>query len=338
MDKVSIFVVYYNSTKISDLVTESLKSLKDLDYPNYEVILVDNGSTDSTLKLLKEKSPSFFKVVRSEKNLYFGGGNNLAMKYSSKEAKWFYTVNPDAIPYSTSLKDLMERMEGERNVIASQGMILTDKKKIDTGRFVSDAGSVIRLHNWLDPKKEYFVTYATGAMMLLRSDVYRRRGFIFHEVPLLYFDSNILGIEAYNMGFKVRYYPIETGYHKGRGNTPIDISEFFITASTILFILETNSKFSKFLRLQEFSNIVKENIRSYVQKKKMASAQRILKAYELAFRLHKSLKLGLSIYKAPHIEFPFSFFFMDMFSSSIRKKILGDLNKSRLVIPSWINE
>ncbi|WP_443296130.1 glycosyltransferase [Stygiolobus sp. CP8521M] len=64
-----IFIVYYNSEKEGSLLYEHVKALKNLDYPDYEVIMVDNASSDNTFKILSNliSSDSRFKLIRSEK-------------------------------------------------------------------------------------------------------------------------------------------------------------------------------------------------------------------------------------------------------------------------------
>jgi teichuronic acid biosynthesis glycosyltransferase TuaG len=50
--KISIFWLNYNSNSFIDIALESLKGILDLDYSNYELIVVDNGSTDMSLKVI----------------------------------------------------------------------------------------------------------------------------------------------------------------------------------------------------------------------------------------------------------------------------------------------
>lgn len=232
-------------------------------------------------------------------------------------------------------KNLVELMERDTNVGAAQGIIRTDKNGIDTGRFVADNGAVIRLHLVRDPCKESYVTYVTGAMMILRADFRRKRGFIFREVPLLYFDSNVMGLELYANGYTVKYYPIETGYHKGRANTPIDLSDKFIITSLFLFLLmKSNSKFKRYLPLFYYSSYVKEYIRKILGKP-LASPKKIKEACITAKKLARTLDITLDIYSAPHIEVPYRYFILELFSAKIRQKITNDLDMYRqnVIIP-----
>jgi len=80
--RVSIIWLNYSSAKFLGLVLRSLKSLFELDYDNYEVIVVDNGSTDGSFEAIrgfvKRFKPSNIrvKVVRSDRNRGYSGGMN----------------------------------------------------------------------------------------------------------------------------------------------------------------------------------------------------------------------------------------------------------------------
>jgi cellulose synthase/poly-beta-1,6-N-acetylglucosamine synthase-like glycosyltransferase len=58
--------------KAKDLAKENIKALSQLDYPDYEVIMVDDGSSDHTFEFLHENiNDSRFKIIRSDTNTFF---------------------------------------------------------------------------------------------------------------------------------------------------------------------------------------------------------------------------------------------------------------------------
>lgn len=77
--KVTIITLNWNGKK--DTI-ECLESLKQVTYPNYEILLVDNGSTDGSAELFREHYPGI-KIVENEKNLGFTGGCNIGIKKSN---------------------------------------------------------------------------------------------------------------------------------------------------------------------------------------------------------------------------------------------------------------
>jgi GT2 family glycosyltransferase len=80
-DLISIIIVNYNSKKWLKKLFDSLRSQTD---KNFEIILVDNKSQDDSVEFVSENYPEV-KIVISEKNLGFAGGNNLGIKESQGE-------------------------------------------------------------------------------------------------------------------------------------------------------------------------------------------------------------------------------------------------------------
>lgn len=88
---VSIISVNFNA---NDVTEEFLDSIQKLEYPNLEVVVVDNASTENPIPYLSQKFP-FVKFIRSETNLGFAGGNNLGINASNGEYLFF--VNNDTV-------------------------------------------------------------------------------------------------------------------------------------------------------------------------------------------------------------------------------------------------
>ena len=79
---VSIIILNYNKY---ELTIDCLKSLTNQTYKNFEVIIVDNGSKYQFFLNLKKELSNFkdkinINLIRNKKNLYFGAGNNKAIK------------------------------------------------------------------------------------------------------------------------------------------------------------------------------------------------------------------------------------------------------------------
>ena len=69
---ISIILLNWNGKKITE---ECLKSIKKQSFKDYEVVLIDNGSTDGSSSYLKKKFP-FVNLVQNKKNLGYAEGNN----------------------------------------------------------------------------------------------------------------------------------------------------------------------------------------------------------------------------------------------------------------------
>ena len=73
MDKPSVTVIVLNWNG-KDLTIDCINSLKKVNYSNFNILLVDNGSSDGSVELLKEKFPEV-SILSLEKNFGFAGGN-----------------------------------------------------------------------------------------------------------------------------------------------------------------------------------------------------------------------------------------------------------------------
>src|SRR2546430_17157145 len=83
-DDVSVVVVTYDAMPWIDRCVDSVRG--------YETIVVDHGSTDGTLELVRERFPDA-RLVEQE-NRGFGAGNNAGMRVAS--GRYFLLLNPDA--------------------------------------------------------------------------------------------------------------------------------------------------------------------------------------------------------------------------------------------------
>jgi Predicted glycosyltransferases len=136
MVKVSLIWLNYNSLGFMDIALKSIESVLNLDFDDYEVIIVDNASSDGSFerikKFVEEKKPSSVRVkfVRSDVNRGYAGGMNLGWEARDPETKYVAFLNNDLIIKPGSLRKLIERMEGEEELAVVNGLIyLGDGRK-----------------------------------------------------------------------------------------------------------------------------------------------------------------------------------------------------------------
>ncbi|MFT4155795.1 glycosyltransferase family 2 protein [Parafilimonas sp.] len=99
---ISIITINYNN---ADITADLLRSILCLQYANTEVIVVDNASGENPSEKLKSVLPSV-KIILSDKNLGFAGGNNLGIKQAKGDYLFF--VNNDTELTPTILEGLLE--------------------------------------------------------------------------------------------------------------------------------------------------------------------------------------------------------------------------------------
>jgi len=103
--KVVVIVLNWNGKKDT---FECLQSLKHLDYPNYEIIVVDNASTDGSQKFIRKNFPEI-TLIENERNLGFGGGLNVGIEEArNRGANYVLCLNNDVVVDRNFLKELVK--------------------------------------------------------------------------------------------------------------------------------------------------------------------------------------------------------------------------------------
>ena len=197
----SIIIVNYKSR---EKTLNCLKSVKEADWGglSYEIIVVDNASGDD-LSPIASAHPEV-KIIRSEKNLGMGGGNNLGAKNSSGE--FILVLNPDTIVGRDSVKKLYEYLKShnEAGVVGPKLLNSDGTLQYSCLRFPKVYTPILRrtFFGGLAPKhldeflmKDYGhketreVDWLIGSCLMLRREIFARDGFIFNEKYFMYFED-----------------------------------------------------------------------------------------------------------------------------------------------------
>ena len=107
---VSIITVNFNQ---SEVTLDLLKSLKNITYPNIEIIVVDNASPNDNPDKIKENYPEI-QLIKSAKNLGFAGGNNVGVRASKGDYLMF--INNDTEVPSGFLEPLVDLLENNEKI------------------------------------------------------------------------------------------------------------------------------------------------------------------------------------------------------------------------------
>lgn len=98
-------VTYNNSDTIYECVSSILNNTGNL---NFSLFVVDNGSTDETVDIIRENFPQV-KVIRNDKNLGFGHGHNKVLKFIDSE--YHVVINPDITMKMDAVSELCDYLE-----------------------------------------------------------------------------------------------------------------------------------------------------------------------------------------------------------------------------------
>jgi GT2 family glycosyltransferase len=211
---VSIIIVNYNTKKLTDNCIKSIIELTN--NLKYEIILVDNGSTDGSNEYFKNYIG--IKFIESEKNLGFGKANNLG--YQSANGKYLFLLNSDTILLNNSVRIFYETMESLPKDIAFIGAPLIGADRItfttSYGKFpdFNDifkslfnlyVGRLLSKRNTEEVSPDNLlpldVDYITGADLFIRKSVIDKFG-LFCPDFFMYFEETELQLRYSKLGYK----------------------------------------------------------------------------------------------------------------------------------------
>ena len=112
--KISVIIPHYNG---EDILTDCLKSLYNTSNIPLEVIVVDNGSSDNSVEIVKDKFPEVI-VLQQEKNLGFAGGCNVGIRYAT--LPYVLILNNDTIHNNNWIELLLQKIESDEKIGAVQ--------------------------------------------------------------------------------------------------------------------------------------------------------------------------------------------------------------------------
>ena len=211
---VSIIIPNYNGKMYLE---NCLKSLKCQTYQNFEVIVVDNASTDNSVNYIEDNFSDFRIIINSQNY-----GFSKAINIGSKNAKGVYLVvlNNDTELESNWLAELINFTNDVDDFGSCQSKILLFDEKNIVNTIGNDIffvgqgwsggyGTHEQLYNDVTE-----VTYCSGASMLIKRDVLERVGYFDEEEVFMYHDDLDLGWRLLLFGYKNYLVPKSVAYHK----------------------------------------------------------------------------------------------------------------------------
>jgi len=209
MDKpiVSIIIVNYSG---KELLQNCLQSLSETLFQNYEIIVVDNNSTDDSVSFIKANYPEI-NLLKLNKNFGFAIPNNMAAKIA--KGKHLVFLNNDTTVTPSWLSELVKAMDEDKTVIMAQSLLLHPDGTVDSsGDFVDSLGRAYSSHDI--PKKSRYILSPRAACMIVTKDAFLELGG-FDESYFASFEDVELGWKSWLWGYKVVVVPKSIVYHTG---------------------------------------------------------------------------------------------------------------------------
>jgi GT2 family glycosyltransferase len=210
---VSIVILNYNG---GEDVLECVKSVIQIDYSAFEIIVVDNGSTDDSILKIKNGYPQV-RIIENKRNLGFAEGNNVGMRASTSD--FILLLNDDTVVGKNMLKDLVEAIQADPKIgIAGPEILYYDSPERiwSAGGKIGLFGYAIHLGKGRKIKSSdqtLPVPYICGCAILIKREVVNKIGLLDSDY-FAYFEDADYCFRANKAGYRSLYVPTPTVWHK----------------------------------------------------------------------------------------------------------------------------
>lgn len=234
--KVTIILINWNQEEDT---TECLESISKLNYTNYSVIVVDNGSTDGSYENLTRRF-SDVKFVRNEENLGFAGGMNSGIDEALKhDPKYLLILNSDTVVSPQLLNSLVDTCEKDEKVAIAGPLIYNYYKptKLDfAGSKVRlSLGSVKHLQKPKSSDSAFEIDFMTGCGFLIHANIIKKHGG-FDPAFFVLFEDIDLSFRLRGKGFKIVCQPRAAMWHKISTKISTNINYYFWFRNSLFVI------------------------------------------------------------------------------------------------------
>lgn len=261
MIHVSIVIVHFNADQYTTACLKSLQSLK-LRSARSAIVIVDNGSKE-VYQVPQELRSDSVRVLRSESNLGFTGGNNLGMHVAIEQfnSDFVLLLNNDTTVEPSFLEEMVKTATADPQVgIVSPKIYFAADSEFHSGSYaVKNRGSVLWFaggsidyphvtcfHRGVDEiDRGQFdhrsdTEFATGCAMLIKREVLEKVG-TFDKRFFLYMEDADLSLRVREAGYELRFCPRAVVWHANAGSSDgagSAIHTYYQTRNRVLFALK----------------------------------------------------------------------------------------------------
>ncbi len=217
---ISVIVTNYNG---KDYAARCIQSVLESDYPNLEIVLVDNVSIDDSLKIIENKfgNDGHLTIIKNKTNLDFVGANNIGLRRAKGE--YVVLLNNDTEVDKNWLNEILKtfQLDSKVGIVHAKLLTLKDKTKFDTcGHYMSILGLPYEVGVAEKDVGQYdrirYIFGARGAAMAIRRSVLNKIGLL-DEDFIIYGEDTDLCWRCWLSGFSVVMNPQARVYHMGAG-------------------------------------------------------------------------------------------------------------------------
>lgn len=241
--QVAVILLNWNTPVHTANCILSLQQYCDESY--FDIIVVDNGSSDDSVATLRSRFPTL-TYIENNANLGFAEGNNRGLIYSiEKGYAYSLVMNTDTLVDEDLVRGLTLHLNTHPKAAAVQPAIywMHDKSKIWNGKggFNALLGRTFSDTSLPGENKDKFETakWVTGCCMLLRNNVLSEAG-LFNERFFLYYEDVELSYRIRAEGYELHYLALYKMYHEAGVSARVEKKEGFVSPIIHYYIIRNH--------------------------------------------------------------------------------------------------
>ena len=236
--RLSIITVNYNGLSDTCALIETIPINDTL-----EMIVVDNASKSDEATVIEERYPHI-RVIRSDKNLGFAGGNNLGIR--AARGRYLFLINNDTVFKDFAVEPLISRLESSERIamVCPKIRFAWDSNPIQFAGYTRLSPIAIRNKSigfGEEDRGQYDTPhptpYAHGAAMMVKREAIDKVG-LMPECYFLYYEELDWSMMMTRAGYDIWYEPASTIYHKESQTTGQNspLRTYYITRNRLLLV------------------------------------------------------------------------------------------------------
>lgn len=252
--KIAIIILNWNQ---KDYTLACLDSLMESDYSNYEVMVIDNVSTDGSCEAVEKRFPSV-RLIRNEKNLGLTDSRNIGVDHALRSsADYILFLDNDTIVDKDMVAELVQEAEKDKliAVVTPKIYFYTDQNRIWAlgGKVNFYKGQVSLLghgemdRGQFDSSRAIEVDYAIGCCSMIRSDIIKKIGKL--DPRFYYGEDTEFCIRAQRSGYKIMAVPKATMWHKDSRSWAKNDDVKYIRVKAVTWVIRKYARFYHWLFL-----------------------------------------------------------------------------------------
>ena len=237
---VSVIILTYNSSKF---IEKCVYCVDKQDYENFEIIIVDNNSTDNTRDILVNIKTNNLncKIILNGKNIGYNMGNQVGIENSNGEFIAF--VNPDSFLEQSWISNIMKAFKKNKKNMIVSGVLQNSEENIQSMGGQMDIFGAVKQREI--NSEVYF--YATGAAVILKKELLEK--IKLDPNLFLYYDDVDLSWQTKLQGYQIGFCNDAKAVHmEGHSMSGLTEKKFYYILKNRLYIILKNFSFKSIIK------------------------------------------------------------------------------------------